>query len=166
MQKYKNDYTNLKILDLGCGKGAVSIQMAEEFNCKCLGIDAIPEFIDYAKNKAKEFKVDHLCEFEVNDIRKRIETLPQFDVIILGSIGPVFGDYYKTLSTLSKNLKQNGIIIIDDGYIEDDSDFSHPLMQKKSAILNQIKESGMQLIDEIIIKEDEILNRKNSYIII
>jgi len=75
---------------------------------------------------------------------------------ILGAIGPVFGDYYSTLTILSKCLNQNGIIIIDDGYIENDSDYAHPLMQKKEIILQQIKDSGMQFIDEVIIKEGEI----------
>lgn len=156
VQKHVNNYSNISVLDLGCGKGAVSIKLAKEFNCRCFGIDAIKEFINEANNKAKEFEVDHLCQFEVDDIRKRIKKLSKYDIIILGSIGPVFGDYYSTLTTLSKCLKQNGIIIIDDSYIENDSDYTHPLIQKKEIILQQIKNSGMQLFDEIIIKKDEI----------
>lgn len=156
IRKHMNNYSNLKILDLGCGKGTVSIKLAKEFNCTCSGIDAIKEFISDANKKAKEFGVDHLCRFEVDDIRERIKVLTQFDIIILGAIGPVFGDYYSTLTILSKCLNQNGIIIIDDGYIENDSDYAHPLMQKKKIILQQIKDSGMQLIDEVIIKKDEI----------
>ena len=46
----------LNILDLGCGKGAVSIKIAQEINCKILGIDAMNEFIksaqDYADRKS------------------------------------------------------------------------------------------------------------------
>jgi len=156
VRKHMNNYSSLNILDLGCGKGAVSIKLAKEFNCTCSGIDAVKEFINDANKKAKEFGVVKLCQFEVGDIRERIKVLAQFDIILLGAIGPVFGDYYSTLTILSKCLNQNGIIIIDDGYIENDSDYTHPLMQKKKIILQQIKDSGMQFIDEVIIKEDEI----------
>jgi cyclopropane fatty-acyl-phospholipid synthase-like methyltransferase len=156
VRKHTNDSSNLDILDLGCGKGAVSIKLAQEFNCTCLGIDAIKEFIREAEFKAKELLVDHICQFDVDDIRERIKVLPQFDIIILGAIGPVFGDYFCTLTSLSRCLKQNGIFIIDDGYIEKDSDFIHPLMQKKEIILQQINDSGMQFVDEVIIKDDEL----------
>ncbi len=158
IRKYKKDFSNLKLLDLGCGKGAVSVRLAKEVKCNCVGIDAIKEFIKEANNKAKEYRVEKLCRFEVGDIRESVKELKDFDIIIVGAIGPVFGDYYSTLTTLSKCLKQDGIIIIDDGYIEDDSSFTHSLMEKKSTILKQISEAGMRLLDEVIIKEDEIKN--------
>ncbi|HPH44749.1 MAG TPA: class I SAM-dependent methyltransferase, partial [Candidatus Aminicenantes bacterium] len=34
-----------RLLDLGCGKGAVSIPVAAAFDCSCLGIDAVEAFI-------------------------------------------------------------------------------------------------------------------------
>lgn len=156
VKKHKKNYSLLKILDLGCGKGAVLIKLAKEFDCQCLGIDAMKEFIEEANNKANEFEVTNLCEFEVNDIRNRVKTLNLFDIIILGSIGPVLGNYYATLSMLAKSLNKNGIIIIDDGYLEKDSDYVHPFMFKKAVIIHQITDSGMSLIDEIIIQKDQI----------
>lgn len=156
IHKHTSNHSNLKVLDLGCGKGAVSIKLAKEFNCSCIGIDAVEDFIKEAQNKAKEYGVEKRCQFEVGDIRERVKELKGFDIIILGAIGPVFGNYYSTLSTLSKCLNKNGLIIIDDGYIEDESSFSHPLTEKRSSILKQITEAGMKLIDEVIINDDEI----------
>ncbi|MBL7994067.1 methyltransferase domain-containing protein [bacterium] len=156
VRKHAKEYPALKVLDLGCGKGAVSIKLAAKLKCHCYGIDAIKEFIEEAGHKAKEFGVDSLCKFEVNDIRIKTRELFNFDIVILGAIGPVFGNYFSTLSILSKVLKQNGLIIIDDGHIENGSDFIHPLMQKKEVILKQISDAGMDLIDEVIIKNDEI----------
>ncbi len=69
IHKHLNNFSNLNVLDLGCGKGAVSIQLANKLKCRCHGIDAIPEFIDEARKKAIEYHVNHLCKFEVGDIR-------------------------------------------------------------------------------------------------
>lgn len=156
--RHAKSYHDLKVLDLGCGKGAVSIRIAQKLNCICHGIDAVVEFIDFAKQKAIEFQVDHLCKFEVGDIRDKIKELIAYDIIILGSIGPVFGNYYATLTSLQKCLDKEGIIIIDDGYVENAGDYSHLVMLSQEAIHQQINASGMQLIDEIIIDRADIRN--------
>lgn len=154
--KHKENVPNLRVLDLGCGKGAVTVKIAHKLNCMCHGIDALVDFIDYAKKKALEYHVDHLCRYEVGDIRERITELPTFDIIILGAIGPVFGDYFSTLTKLSACLDPVGIFIIDDGYIENISDYNHPLILKQEIIHKQIESSGMKLIDEIIIPRNSI----------
>lgn len=120
-----NNYTKLQVLDLGCGKGAVAVKVAEALQCNCFGIDGIRQFIETSQEKAKEYGVDILCRFETGDIREKINHLGRFDVIILGAIGQVFGDYYDTLTTLSTHLSPDGIIIINDAYTEDSSSFQH-----------------------------------------
>ncbi|MDI6723767.1 MAG: hypothetical protein QMD61_03905 [Methanobacterium sp.] len=86
-----------------------------------------------------------------------------FDIIILGSIGPVFGDYYDTLSTIKKSMNKNGLIVLDDCYIEDDSDYTHRLIQKREIVLKQIFDVGINLIEEVKIQNDEI-KESNDYI--
>lgn len=144
-----------KVLDLGCGKGAVSVNIAKQINCECYGIDAIPEFISFAASKADEYGVGNLCKFEIGDIREKVKTLGKYDVIVLGSIGQVFGNYYETLSILNNNLNKGGIIIIADGYIEDQSNFKHENVFSKSELKKQISDAGMELIDEIVANEDD-----------
>ncbi len=151
-----NKPAGLKVLDLGCGKGAVSVKASKALGCFCHGIDAIPQFIDYANDKAIEFKVDNLCKFEVGDIRKKVKGLSGYDVIILGAIGPILGDYYNTLTTLLQCLKKGGVIITDDAYIEDESSFSHPLMFKKSVVLKQIADAGFVIITKLDVKTEDI----------
>jgi ubiquinone/menaquinone biosynthesis C-methylase UbiE len=160
IQKYCKNYSNLNVLDLGCGKGAASVKIAEALKCNCYGIDGIPEFIETAKEKAKEYGVETLCRFEVGDIRQKIEGLNKFDVIILYSIGPVFGDYYTTLTTLSKHLTDEGIIIIDDAYLDDSSTFQHPTvsMLHRKELLKQIGQAGMELIDETAGKHSDFID--------
>ncbi|NWF88413.1 MAG: methyltransferase domain-containing protein [Ignavibacteriaceae bacterium] len=156
IQKHMHDFPNMNVLDLGCGKGAVSVLLSSKLKCSCYGIDAVPEFIDEANKKAKEYSVNNLCKFEVADIRIKMSTLPRYDVIILGAVGPVLGNYFSTLTSLAKNLHTDGVIIIDDGYIESNSSFTHPLILKQDEIHRQIEAAGMKLIDEAIIEKNEI----------
>lgn len=155
IEKHFNSFKTLNVLDLGCGKGPVSVKIAKKLGCKCYGIDAIPDFIDYAILKAKEYNVSGLCKFEVGDIRDKVKSLKDFDIIVLGAIGQVFGDYYVTLATLDNCLSENGIIIIDDGYIEDESSFSHPQMVSRQKLQDQINRAEMVIIDEVIAREDD-----------
>ena len=148
VQKHCQNYSTLRVLDLGCGKGATSVKLAATLNCNCLGIDGIPEFIEISKKKAREYNVETLCRFETGDIREEIKALDKFDVIVLGAIGQVFGDYYATLTTLSKHLETEGIIIINDAYIEDSSTFQHSAILPRRELFRQIEQAEMELIDE------------------
>ena len=143
-------------MDLGCGKGAVSVKLAASIKCKCYGIDGVSEFVESSKLKAREYGVDTLCRFEVGDIRMKIEELGKFDVIIFGATGPVFDDYSTALTVLSKHLADEGIIIIEEGYIDETSEFQHPSYSSKKALLSQFEKAGMELIDEIECKYGEI----------
>jgi len=143
-----NDYSNLQVLDLGCGKGAVSVKTAKALRCHCYGIDAIPKFIDTANEKAKEYDVEELCRFEVGDIRVKIEEMDKFDIIILGATGPIFGDYYTALTAIGKHLSDKGIVIIEEAYINDKSSYQHPPYLLRKDLLKQFGDAGMELIDE------------------
>lgn len=156
INKHFDNCAGLKVLDLCCGKGAVSVKVSESLGCYCHGIDAIREFAEFASQRACEFNVGHLCTFETGDIREKVKGISGYDVIILGATGPVLGDYYHTLTTLSECINKNGIFIIDDGYIDDDSNFIHPLMFKKKSVLQQINNAGMEVIEEEIMKEEEV----------
>lgn len=155
IKKHLTNFSNLKVLDLGCGKGAVSVNIAKQMNCECHGIDAIPDFISFSALKAAEYGVGDLCKFEVGDIRETVKSIGKYDVIILGAIGQVFGNYFDTLTILNNNLKDGGILIIDDGYIEDESSFKHEHVCTKSELKRQIADADMQLVDEIVASEDD-----------
>ncbi|RQV98859.1 MAG: class I SAM-dependent methyltransferase, partial [Calditrichaeota bacterium] len=43
------DSGNTRVLDLGCGKGAVSVQLASNFGFRVTGIDVMPAFLEEAR---------------------------------------------------------------------------------------------------------------------
>ena len=77
-------------------------------------------------------------------------------IIILGSIGPVFGDYYSTLTKIKNWFQPGGLIVVDDSYINETSNFLHSQIEKKSLIINQINNAKMKIIDEVIIPKEQI----------
>ena len=97
---------NTKILDLACGKGAVSINLARAFGCKVKGIDLIPEFIDYAVTKALAYGLQDRCEFIVGDINESVLNENGYDIVILASVGDVLG---KCIGNIVKTEKDGSI---------------------------------------------------------
>jgi cyclopropane fatty-acyl-phospholipid synthase-like methyltransferase len=147
-----------KILDLGCGKGAVLIKLVKEFDCLGHGIDALPEFIDEARKYAQKNKVEKKCVFEIGDIRRAVDQLVEYDGVILGSIGPVFGDFKATLMKVKKCIKDDGFIILDDGYLSNESQLNNPPYFNEVETLRQIDAAKMKIINQQAISTEYIKN--------
>ena len=81
--------TRTKLLDLGCGKGAVSIQIASKLGFTVVGVDRMTPFLEDAQNKAIEYHVSHLCEFINQDIMEFVSVEHGFDLVILASLGGI-----------------------------------------------------------------------------
>ena len=80
-----------KVLDLGCGKGAVSIRIASKFRFDVVGVDAMSEFLKGARRKSSEYRVSDLCCFIERDILTYVTNEHNFDIVILASLGGIFG---------------------------------------------------------------------------
>lgn len=161
-ESIKRDFYN--ILDLGCGKGAVSVKLAAELNCKITGIDGVPEFIKEAETYAAKFNVNEKCRFTAGDIRN-FSSSEKFDIVILGAIGQVFGNMFETLKKVTNFLQKDGFIIIDDGYISDDETEAGRQYLRKKDFFTQIEGAGFAVIKEEIsefnckVETDEIIFR-------
>lgn len=116
MRKHISVPSQLRVLDLGCGKGAVSIHLARIFGCHVKGIDLIPDFIDCARQQAESVGVQGLCDFVVGDINQAVLIERDYDVVVLAAVGDVLGDQAETLDKLKRVVKDDGYIVIDDVY--------------------------------------------------
>ena len=147
-----------RVLDLGCGKGAVCIQLAKNFGFRVVGVDGSAPFLEEARIKAQENSVESQCQFVEQDIREYVKTARNFDVVVLASLGGVFGPYDETVKFLRDTIRNGGFIIIDDGFSKRDvhqrrSGYLHYLPHKKT--LNQLTSQGDELVDEIILSDEE-----------
>jgi len=109
-----------RILDLACGKGAVSVAIARELGTRVRGIDLLSDFIDVAVQKAAEHGVGELCDFAVGDINEAVKIERGYDVVILGAVGNVLGNPCETVNKLKSTVKKGGFILIDECYLPDD----------------------------------------------
>ncbi len=109
---------SVKVLDLGCGKGALSVQIAAKFGFNVTGVDAMPEFLKFAKEKSDEYKVTSLCTFINGDILNYVTDSHDFNIVILAALGGIFGSNKQTFEKLRTQVSPGGYIIIDDGYLK------------------------------------------------
>ena len=72
-----------RVLELACGKGAVAVHVTKTFGCQVKGIDLIPEFIEYARQKAVEYGVAQNCEFVAADINEAIGSEYGYDIVMM-----------------------------------------------------------------------------------
>ncbi len=107
------------VLDLGCGRGDISMRVARAFDAEITGVDAHPPFIEIARQLAEEAMLESHCRFVAEDLRMCLAKPARFDAVLMIAVGPVLGDSAKTMSMLRTVVRDGGWILIDDGYLED-----------------------------------------------
>jgi len=142
-----------RILDLGCGKGAVAITIARKMDCSVRGIDAMPDFIESAWTFAKKYGVQDKCDFEIGDMREKMKELRGFDIVIFGATGPVLGDWETTLKAAAGLLNRPGYVLFDDGYIGDDSKSAYQRCPRKTEFYRQLNSSGFEIVSEVVLEK-------------
>jgi len=150
-----------KALDLGCGKGAVSINLARHLGYRVVGVDGCKEFLEVARTKAVEFGVELLCEFVSGDIRDFVKHARGFDVVILASLGDVLGGPRDTIGRLRECVRAGSYIMIDDGFRKGREKYHH--FKPHDETLSELLSFGDELVKEVINSDEEVRRINESY---
>lgn len=148
------DPSSLHIIDLCCGKGALTVYLAEKYRCRCTGVDLFDNFITAAEQISKEKKVDDLCEYFKMDIKDAVNKFSGFDLAVFGEDTDTLGSRADSLKAIKKCIKNNGFLILETAF--------HSWQEMN----NDIMKSGYSLINKSIwekkkIKKfNKIINRK------
>lgn len=158
------------VADLGCGKGAVALALAEAFGFRVIGVDGFPPFITEARLQAVRRGLDQLCEFRCADLRHELSPAVPYDLLILAGVGPLFGDFAATVRQLRQAVRPGGFLIIDDCFAagaqtSGQPQFAHYLPH--SEMIRALESCGDRMIHEVIFSAAEMqaMNQVNNSLI-
>jgi len=155
LEKNISNFKDFKVLDLACGKGAVSIPLAKQLQIPITMVDIFPEFIQTAKEKAIEYNVSDLCTFRVEDVLNtlNVEKGKNWDCVLFCSAGNILGNQKETIAKLKTLISPEGYIILADAYLLDSN--SEDIRFKSCDFITYdewlkiFDDEGIELIDSV-----------------
>ncbi|WP_222536438.1 methyltransferase domain-containing protein [Pedobacter polysacchareus] len=106
--KLINKRENLKVIDLGCGTGELSLKLQQELpGSKILGIDASKEML----MEAATYENENL-HFEQLDIKSKIESGEQYDLIFSNAALQWLDQHEQLWPEIIKTLKPGGQLLV------------------------------------------------------
>ena len=156
-----------RVLDVGCGKGAISISLAKKFDFQIKGIDFFEPFINEARQKASEFNLSSLCQFEVADFREAIGSESDYNIVLYTAVGDVLGPLDQSIGLLRKTVNPGGLIIIDDACLKDNGKIDFPGYRycgSYQETIDRLISHGDCIVKEKIFSRNEIrfINQQNT----
>ncbi len=106
-----------RALDLACGKGAVSLALAERLGCEVEGVDLFAPFIARARALAERRGLESRCRFRAVDMRQALDRARALDVVIYSAVGAL-GAHDQAVARMRQAVRPGGLIVIDDGYLD------------------------------------------------
>lgn len=146
-----------KVVDLGCGKGAVLIQLSEKVKFEGIGIDLMPQFIDDARNYAARQSYSKHLKFEVGDLKEQHERHPIFNHVIYGHDSDIFGDVTQSLLELEKYMSDESWIAFESLYSINPANNPEDVPNKAEFML-QIEKSGLEIVEQIVWNREKLRN--------
>lgn len=153
------------VLDLGCGKGAVAVAVAERLGARVLGIDAFPPFIEAARAHASARGVADRCDFREGDALDVLEGRARHDAVLLVSVGPLLGDHRRTLEGLRRQARPGGLVLIADGFLAEGVDAlrGYEGCSSRADTVRQLAAFGDVLVREIVTSPAETRAENDRY---
>ena len=145
-----------KVLEVGCGWGGMTFEIAKQKKCEVTGISLSKNQIEYCKRKAKELNLDNQVKFELIDYR---EVKGKYDRIFsVGMFEHVGRKFYNTFfKSMNNLLKDDGIFLLHTIGVVDKPSAPNKFINKYifpggvcpsfSQIINPIENTGLIVAD-------------------
>lgn len=147
-----------EVIDLGCGKGAVAVEIADELGFKVLGIDLFEPFIESAHEQAVKMGVSSLCEFRVGNVLTKAATVGPRDVAVFAALGDVLGRLDETVKVIREYVKPGGFMIISDLFLAAGGSNDFPGFERyanHSETITFLTASGDVLVREVRLDDED-----------
>lgn len=139
-----------RVLDLGCGKGAVALAVADRLGCQIHGVDALPAFVEASRRQAVTRGVGELCTFESGDLRDTVARGGGYDAVLLVSVG-VLGSPEAMVRGCRACTRPGGVMILEGAYLREAGPLEFPGygdVVTHAETLRQLSSHGDELIVE------------------
>jgi SAM-dependent methyltransferase len=140
-----------RVLDLGCGKGAACRAIARAFGASTLGVDALPDFVERAAERAQREGLAGRCDFEVGDVRVVVDAARDYDLVLMLGLGAVLGDTTDTVAALRRSVRPGGLILLDDAYLATDRGAMDDCqdLDDREDLVRRLESHGDRLVSEL-----------------
>jgi cyclopropane fatty-acyl-phospholipid synthase-like methyltransferase len=147
-----------RVIDLGCGKGATSIAIAQTLGLEVVGVDLFAPFIELCRERAREAGVAHRCTFRRANILELGGKTEPADVAIFAALGDVLGPLDATIGVIRHLVKPGGYMIIADDFLARQAPTSLPSYDEyvsHEETLRRLESHGDTIAREIIEQDTE-----------
>ena len=147
-----------RIVDLGCGKGAVALTLAKELGFQALGVDLFEPFVQEARERAEEMSIASRCQFVCEDIRNALPKVRDYDVVIYASV-MALGRLDECVAKLRQCVHPGGYMLIDNAFLTDPGEveshwYEHCATHEET--LSRLTAHGDALLCEVIIPTEDV----------
>jgi cyclopropane fatty-acyl-phospholipid synthase-like methyltransferase len=114
--------TGSRVLDVGCGKGALLVRLAERFGARCTGVDINAGFLAEGRAHAERQGVAASIELIEMEAASVALAPSSFDAGICIGASHALGGYAATLRELTRLVGSSGSILVGEGFWRRDPD--------------------------------------------
>lgn len=146
-----------RVLDLGCGKGALAIALAEEFGCTVHGVDGIRAFVEHGERRAAGMGLSENCRFTRADVQEAVRQSRDYDLVCLNAFGGALGRLDEAVGALRECVVPGGLILVDDAYLQDGVELGDELAFcfDHGTTLELLTVHGDEVLEELVVDGPE-----------
>jgi cyclopropane fatty-acyl-phospholipid synthase-like methyltransferase len=105
-----------RVLDVGCGKGALLVRIAERFGARGTGLDINAAFLAEGRAGAERHGVTSLVELLEMEASRLAAEPASFDAGICIGSSHALGGYPATVRALARLVRPGGAVLVGEGY--------------------------------------------------
>ena len=104
-----------EVLDVGCGIGVGPAYVAKTFGCHVVGVDLSERMIDWARQRARQERVEALVELRTADVLALPFPDDRFDIVLCESVLAFVEDKTRAISECVRVTKPGGYVGLNEG---------------------------------------------------